>query len=190
MPDATDNLIADLMRVADRDRWTAFERAQALALILTDKTASKPAWRSASFWLMALGVGASATVAVCGALTGNPPAAAAAARPRLQHLSRHGEGVLPRRARHGGPALPHPSLSELQGLTMVRVLMVKLPDRWTLAQVEATRGQFIAAVGSVSPAAATELGPEIAALEGGYCECTEASWLGYHRAYKLRSGTP
>lgn len=79
MPDSTDAIIRSILETADRDHWTAAERLQALALIASDRPAGKPAVRSASFWLLLASTLAAGTVAVCGAIQGNPTAAAVGA---------------------------------------------------------------------------------------------------------------
>lgn len=79
MPDTTDVIIKSILETAERDGWTPLERMQALALLASDRPASKPAWKSASFWLLGLTAAAGITVAVTGGMAGNKTAAAAGA---------------------------------------------------------------------------------------------------------------
>lgn len=76
MPDTTDVIIKSILETADREGWTAAERMQALALLASDRPASKPSYKSWSFWLLGLTAAASLTVAVTGAFAGNKTAAA------------------------------------------------------------------------------------------------------------------
>lgn len=76
MPDSTDAILQSILETAQRDHWSAAERLQALALVARDRPVGKPAWKSASFWLLGLSTAAALTVAAAGAIGENKTAAA------------------------------------------------------------------------------------------------------------------
>jgi hypothetical protein len=76
MPDTTDIIIDSILKTADAEHWTAAERLQAMALLASDRPASKPSYKSWSFWLLGLTAAASVAVAVTGAFSGSKTAAA------------------------------------------------------------------------------------------------------------------